>query len=267
VLVLTDHNNLQSFLTKTLLNRRQARWALELSEYNFRIVYRPGPKNAKTAALTRRSGDLSREGDGRSRPVDNVLKPDNFDSAWFSYVLENLVSFGHPRSLAPHDPASLAPDDPASLASYDHTPLDAIRAISISAITQFQLSSTSRSFTSAIRDALPNDFLGQEIIRALRDKDQRHPKVALSEWEYKDDLLFINGLLYVPNDEELQVKIIHHSHDHPAATYELVSRNCWWLGMRRTIARYLRNCDTCTRIKPARHAPYGFRKPLPIPQR
>jgi hypothetical protein len=28
-LVLTDHNNLQGFLTKKLLNRRQARWALE----------------------------------------------------------------------------------------------------------------------------------------------------------------------------------------------------------------------------------------------
>jgi hypothetical protein len=65
VLVLTDHNNLQGFLTKKLLNRRQARWALELSEYNFKIVYRPGPKNAKADALTRRSGDLPKEGDGR----------------------------------------------------------------------------------------------------------------------------------------------------------------------------------------------------------
>jgi hypothetical protein len=266
VLVLIDHNNLQGFLTKKLLNRRQACWALELSEYNFKIVYRPGSKNAKADALTQRSGDFPKEGDGRGRPVDNVLKPENFDSASFGHVLENLVSIG--------DPASLAPDDPASLAFDDHTLLNAICAISISAITQFQLSSTSRSFTSAIREAPPNDSLGQEIIRALRDKDQRHPKVALSECEYKDDLLFVNGLLYVPNNEDLQAKIIHHGHDHPAAchpgraaTYELVSRNSWWPGMRKTIARYLRNSNTCARIKPARHVSYGFLKPLPIPQR
>jgi hypothetical protein len=62
ILVLTDHNNLQGFLTKRLLNRRQARWAPKLSEYNFKIVYRPGPKNAKADALTRRSGGLSTRG-------------------------------------------------------------------------------------------------------------------------------------------------------------------------------------------------------------
>jgi hypothetical protein len=64
IMVLTDHNNLQGFLTKKLRNRRQAQWALELSEYNFKIVYRPGPKNAKADALTRRSGDLPKQGDG-----------------------------------------------------------------------------------------------------------------------------------------------------------------------------------------------------------
>jgi hypothetical protein len=73
VLVLTDHNDLQGFVTKKLLNHCQARWALELSEYNFKIVYRPGPKNAKADALTRRSVNLPKEGDGRSRPVDNML--------------------------------------------------------------------------------------------------------------------------------------------------------------------------------------------------
>ena len=37
--------------------------------------------------------------------------------------------------------------------------------------------------------------------------------------------------------------------------------------MRGTIAQYIRNCDTCSRIKPARHAPYGLLKPLEIPIR
>jgi len=37
--------------------------------------------------------------------------------------------------------------------------------------------------------------------------------------------------------------------------------------MRRTIAQYVRNYDTCARIKPARHAPYGLLKPLQVPFR
>lgn len=37
--------------------------------------------------------------------------------------------------------------------------------------------------------------------------------------------------------------------------------------MRILIDRYLRNCDTCARIKPVRHAPFGYLKPLQIPQK
>ena len=36
------------------LNQQHARWALELSRYNFEIVYRPGRKNGKADALSRR---------------------------------------------------------------------------------------------------------------------------------------------------------------------------------------------------------------------
>lgn len=35
--------------------------------------------------------------------------------------------------------------------------------------------------------------------------------------------------------------------------------------MHQTIAQFIRNYDTCARIKPARHAPYGLLKPLEVP--
>ena len=34
--------------------------------------------------------------------------------------------------------------------------------------------------------------------------------------------------------------------------------------MRHTIARYIRNCKTCTLIKPGQHAPYRLLKPLEV---
>ena len=42
VTVLTDHQNLRSFTTTKKLNGRQARWAEELSQFDFKVIYRPG---------------------------------------------------------------------------------------------------------------------------------------------------------------------------------------------------------------------------------
>ena len=60
--IYTDHHNLQNFATKSLFNRRQARWTGLLAQYQFNIVFRPGKANGKADALTRRSGDLPKEG-------------------------------------------------------------------------------------------------------------------------------------------------------------------------------------------------------------
>src|SRR5712672_42774 len=51
--VWSDHNNLAYFRTKQKLSRRQARWSLFLSEYNFSIIHKPGAFN-KADALSRR---------------------------------------------------------------------------------------------------------------------------------------------------------------------------------------------------------------------
>ena len=56
--VLSDHQALQTFMTNKRLNRRQARWAEFLAEFNFHIKYRPGKQGTKPDALTRRPGDL-----------------------------------------------------------------------------------------------------------------------------------------------------------------------------------------------------------------
>lgn len=61
--VLSDHKNLEYFMTTKTLSRRQARWSEYLSRFNFKIVYQPGNMNGKADALTRRSGDLPADKD------------------------------------------------------------------------------------------------------------------------------------------------------------------------------------------------------------
>jgi len=65
VQVLSDHKSLEYFMSTKHLSRRQTRWSEFLYRFNFRIVYCPGKQGGKPDALTRRSGDLPKEGDER----------------------------------------------------------------------------------------------------------------------------------------------------------------------------------------------------------
>ena len=74
--VLSDHKNLEYFITIKKLTRRQARWAEFLIGFNFKISYRSGEKNEKADSLTRRTGDLLKdENDNRQRQQHQIMLP------------------------------------------------------------------------------------------------------------------------------------------------------------------------------------------------
>jgi hypothetical protein len=76
--VLTDHKNLEYFMTTKMLNRRQARWAEFLSRFDFKMTFRPGKSGGKPDSLTRRSGDLPETGDERlTHQFQTLLNPQN----------------------------------------------------------------------------------------------------------------------------------------------------------------------------------------------
>ena len=61
VQVITDHKNLEYFMTTKQLSRRQARWSEFLSRFNFAIQYCSGKLNSRADALTRRSADFPQD--------------------------------------------------------------------------------------------------------------------------------------------------------------------------------------------------------------
>ena len=63
--VLTDHQNLTYFRKPQNLNRRQARWVMDLQDFNFVIKYRPGKANSKADILSRRAGHEKGENDNQ----------------------------------------------------------------------------------------------------------------------------------------------------------------------------------------------------------
>ena len=75
--VVTDHKALVSFLSSKRLNRRLQGWMLQLEQYDFKVIYRPGAENADADALSRQAWDstvpdgqaLKEDLDSRSQAV------------------------------------------------------------------------------------------------------------------------------------------------------------------------------------------------------
>src|SRR6266496_3252350 len=54
-LAVTNHQALEYFTTKRLLNPRQARWADQLADYHMKITYQPGSANTIADILSRKA--------------------------------------------------------------------------------------------------------------------------------------------------------------------------------------------------------------------
>ena len=81
VKVLIDHQNLKHFMTTKQLNRQQARWAKFLSEFNFKITYRPGKESEKPDTLTRLSQNRPKSFDNshQQHQFQTLLKANQLD--------------------------------------------------------------------------------------------------------------------------------------------------------------------------------------------
>lgn len=102
VRILIDHQALQTFMSNKRLNRRQARWAEFLSEFNFRITYRPGKQGTKPDALTRRSDDLPTgvEDERQQHQWQVLLKPHQVDPALRVAMLHGTHDNGSRTAIA-----------------------------------------------------------------------------------------------------------------------------------------------------------------------
>ena len=85
--VISDHKNLEYFMSFKRLSRCQARWIKFLSHFNFKISYQPGAQ-CKTNALTRRSRDLLADSDPLQDFMEQVvLKQKNLSSLQPIWIL------------------------------------------------------------------------------------------------------------------------------------------------------------------------------------
>ena len=89
--VYMDHERLKLFANNKSLNHRQARWALELDGFEFRIIHCPGVKNGKPDTLGRHSEFRSKKGGQGSQLVARVLKPGQWIQNEYSENIQVIV--------------------------------------------------------------------------------------------------------------------------------------------------------------------------------
>ncbi len=69
--ILTDYSNLRAFMNTHKLTRRQVRWALDLSAFDFRLVYRNWTLNPADGPLRR--PDYQRDAELEDSMTENTL--------------------------------------------------------------------------------------------------------------------------------------------------------------------------------------------------
>jgi hypothetical protein len=228
IVVFTDHKNLEYFNTTKILNRRQARWAETLSEFNFVIVYRPGEKNGKADALSRRTDPELEGGSENPNLSIRMFKPGQL-------ILEPGTEEIVTRQVM------------------------AVKAL------QTEESPWAKSIKEAglkdpewlrIRNALK---IGSTV-SAFNDYAIEDDLVTYKKRLYiPDDAALKLEVAHRCHDAKVAG---HFGRD---KTLELINRNYYWPNIEQWVRNYVRTCDACQRNKAARHKPYGRLQPLDLP--
>jgi hypothetical protein len=128
---------------------------------------------------------------------------------------------------------------------------------------------------SHIEKLLDHDESLEEILEYLQNgsKAPTYIQKGFKDYQMEGGLLFYQGQIVVPDNEDLKRDLIVTFHDSPIAghpgqqrTLELISQKYYWPRMRAKVFRYVETCETCQRIKCPKTTPIPV-QPLEIPTR
>ena len=258
--IFTDHKALEHFMETKELTRRQVRWALFLSDFNFRIQYQTGARNAKADALTRQPGSTPSSPDDErvQYQKQTILTPDRLES-----LPVEVNEADEASSEARNSPTG------ASQQEESHEPNDE-RFTEPSGVGAAEENEAPifEKILAANKDDADCSRYRKAIVKGRKTLNG----VRLGKCSIKDGALFYCDKLWVPGDVNLQVNLVRESHDPPVCghpgvsrTVELLRRYYYWPNMKKMVKQYVRNCRTCHRAKAPRDVYNGLLTPSAIP--
>lgn len=248
--IFTDHRSLEYFMTTKQLNRRQARWNEEISEFPFQIAYRPGKQNTKADSLTRRSQDL----------------PDGVEDERAQHQYQLVLK---PLNLGPgvRPPEETVRANAMALELMEIDLQDPTIALREACASDPLINSLMRVKDGKLHKDGP--LLVEQLSAEVRKFLSNH-NIAMADCSVKAGQFYYKQRAWVPTNE-LRLLLLQSNHDTPAGghpgktkTYELLTRNYYWPGMLDYVKKYCKNCHICRRTKAFRNAYAGGLQQLPI---
>ncbi|KAJ1300254.1 hypothetical protein OPQ81_005083 [Rhizoctonia solani] len=127
---------------------------------------------------------------------------------------------------------------------------------------------TDSDLNDLIRDALHDDKSVSKILKSLEEN------IPVKGWHLENGLLYYHDRTYVPNEPEIRRAVLESRHDNPSAghpghfrTYDLLSRDYYWSGMKMSVSKYIDACDSCIRSKHSNRTPTGLLQPIDLPNK
>ncbi len=212
--VLTNHKSLEYFMTIKKLNRRQARWAEFLAEFDFKIAYQSEKKNDKADSLTRRSENRSNiddESNDRNKHMhQTILSAEKIDSQ----IVQKLN--------------------------------DTEEDLELSLFDRVKTVNQKNSTCLAIRDAIQNrkksfDEMLLKKFEMIENTLFFKKKLWISEF----DQLKLNIIREIHDQFASE-------HSNIRRTCKYLHKWYYWSQAKQSMKRYIRNCHICKRFKTTR---------------
>jgi hypothetical protein len=230
VTVFCDHKNLQYFMSTKQLTRRQARWSLFLSEFDFVVTYRSGKSNIPADCLSRRP-DFEVPSDPHN--LQRILHPTQI--AIISSPVEDSSSIENSGSALVSSPSSSSDN---SLLLYSNSLRYKVHVVHDwpLLIADF-LQSPNNSWLSGI----PSDILSK-CRKFLNQFEFRNSVFGHID---SDGISFTGYVPYSNRDD-----IIRRYHETLAhlkfdSIFPHISRHHWWPSMKQDIKSFIRRCPHC----------------------
>lgn len=271
ITVISDHDNLRSFMTTKKLTRRHTRWWERLSAFNFTITYRAGRLNPADTP-SRRSDYKTADDEGTAGPNWKRLirdmrdQPDPPSNQWsdMGKPVGNamLAGTGVDERLVPRTLVATAAEDETAFADptcrFQDVVVSMQRGDSLARDVRMQLG------------PLPQGSPGGDTMPVRPRAEQlRKGGYTLD----RDGIVWCQGKLYLPEQGGCRLEAMKRHHDNPLAghfghvrTLELIKRKYYWPKMAKDVRDYVMTCTACQRIKPVRHKPHGQLQWLPLPR-
>ena len=229
----TDHEALVYLYKQVKLNRRQAHWVEELSNFTFTIEYKPG----------------------RTNPADAPSRRPDYARA---LQIERLQASGKRleelRSLRGVDLQELEGKE-----GWKHVPFKLVPERVSGPSVAFVGAVEIEDIRDKVRKAYDEDPMFRRHLRSFTKEDGCY---------FQGGRLAIPTS---PDTKELKDEILRLCHEEMGhfgreRTLQEVLKLYWWPTVREDVQRYVATCPTCQRVKPGAESKQGELHPLPIPQ-